>query len=71
MSDEPTTSKLQQLVVAPASSRLGQFFEGILVPWQGLKVLAGRPRLWGYAIVPVLINIAITPAPYHVNGVTL
>ena len=59
MSDEPTTSKLHQLVVAPASSRLGQFFEGILVPWLGLKVLAGRPRLWGYAIVPVLINIAI------------
>ena len=59
MSDETTKSNLHELVVPPAGSRLGQFFEGLLVPWVGLKVLAGRPSLWGYAIIPVLINIAI------------
>lgn len=59
MSEAASTSHLHKMVVIPSRSRVGQFFEGILVPWLGLKVLIARPQLWGYAIIPVLLNIAI------------
>ena len=59
MSDDVPRSSLHKLVVPPATSTARSFFEGVFVPWLGLRVLVSRPRLWGYAIVPVLINIAI------------
>ncbi len=59
MTEASTIERLNRLVIAPATSRVGKFFEGALVPWLGLRVLWLRPRLWYYAVVPVLLNIAI------------
>ena len=62
MPEATAISRLHKLVIDPASSQAGKFLEGIFVPWLGLRVLIVRPRLWGYAIVPVLINLAIMAA---------
>lgn len=62
MNAKTSTTGLQRLVVAPARSQIGKFLEGASVPWLGLKVLLFRPRLWRYAVVPVLLNLAIMAA---------
>lgn len=60
VTDDFPNARLQQLVVVPATTRLGRFLEGAATPWVGLKVLRLRPRLWAYAVVPVLLNLVIT-----------
>lgn len=49
-------------IAAPAASRFGRFLEGASTPWLGLQVMCRRPWLWKYAIVPILLNIAIMAA---------
>ena len=62
MDETSGNSDLYRFVVPPKSSRVGNFFEGALTPWVGLRVLIARPRLWKHAIIPVLVNLAIMAA---------
>lgn len=59
MTEDRTTDPLARLVVPPAASRLWKFLEGASTPWLGLRVMRHRPYLWKYAVVPILLNIAI------------
>jgi uncharacterized protein involved in cysteine biosynthesis len=62
VTDSRTTDPLARLVVPPATSRFWQFVEGASTPWLGLRVMWHRPYLWKYAVVPILLNIAIMAA---------
>lgn len=62
MNHPSVTQSLESLVVAPAASPWGQFLEGALTPWLGLRVMCRRPYLWKYAVIPILLNIAILVA---------
>jgi CysZ protein len=35
------------------------FISGLAYPFRALAVLAGRPGLWGYILVPILVNIVV------------
>jgi uncharacterized protein involved in cysteine biosynthesis len=59
VTDASPRDPFARLVVPPAASRLGRFAEGASAPWLGLCVMWHRPALWKYAVVPILINIAI------------
>lgn len=45
---------------AAATSSLGSFGEGLAAPWQGWLLLYRHPRLWGWALVPTLVNVLIS-----------
>ncbi len=64
MTDASIADPLAKLVVRPATSRFWQFVEGASTPWLGLRVMRERPYLWKYAIVPILLNIAIMVAAF-------
>lgn len=48
-------------VDAPRRSSIAVgYFQGLRTPLEGLRFLVRRPALWHYAMLPLLINIAIT-----------
>jgi uncharacterized protein involved in cysteine biosynthesis len=59
VTDDSTADPLARLITAPATTRFWQFLEGASTPWLGLSVMRHRPYLWKYAIVPIVLNIAI------------
>jgi uncharacterized protein involved in cysteine biosynthesis len=42
------------------SSSWSAFADGLTSPWQGLRWMAARPRLWRYGWLPILANLLIT-----------
>jgi CysZ protein len=63
VSVEPGSGALppEVLSFAPASRSLfGGLREGLAAPVDGFVFMARHPRLWSYAVVPVLLNILIT-----------
>lgn len=61
MNDSPLAPELESLLSQPvARTRRGQFWEGVVAPWQGLKLLNRRRALWRYAVWPIVANVVIT-----------
>src|SRR5688500_5166498 len=44
----------------PAETALGRFGQGFAAPWHGARFLCRHPGLWRYAILPIVLNLAIT-----------
>lgn len=54
MSHESDTPPVVSFVRAP-----GGFIAGASYPWRALAVLNRTPGLWGYVIIPILINLTV------------
>ncbi len=50
---------LHSLRNAEDAGRRRRFFAGLLLPFRAIAFLATHPSLWGWAVLPALINIAI------------
>ncbi|MCL5270540.1 MAG: EI24 domain-containing protein [bacterium] len=57
----PPTSPRNRPVAAPAARRnaAAEFLRGVGDVWRGFAFLTGHPRLWPWAIIPFLLNIAL------------
>lgn len=50
----------QYLMQPPARTWSGKFAEGATVPLLGFRYMNRHPRLWRYAILPIVVNAVIT-----------
>src|SRR5262245_66038499 len=41
-----------------------QFVSGLVYPLRALALLVGRPSLWGYILIPILVNIVVGATIY-------
>lgn len=46
--------------VSASATRVIDFKDGFLAPWVGLRFMNCHPRLWQFALLPVLLNLLIT-----------
>ena len=56
---ETETSLLSDLLEKRDAPSRKRFFGGLRLPFQAAKFLASTPSLWGWAILPALINITL------------
>jgi uncharacterized protein involved in cysteine biosynthesis len=42
------------------ATRCAAFIDGLAAPWAGLRYMWRYPKLWRYAIIPVVLNVLIT-----------
>ncbi len=56
-----STSHLAHLLDTPwPATRLDRFVEGAKSPFWGWRLMNGTPRLWKYAVIPIVFNLLIT-----------
>ncbi|MBA2662809.1 MAG: EI24 domain-containing protein [Bradymonadaceae bacterium] len=55
-SDHPL---LVRMVGLQEAGKRARFFAGLSLPLQATKFLVGRPKMWVWAIIPALINLAL------------
>ncbi len=41
---------------------VGQFLQGLAVPWRGYQFLKANPQLWRYGAIPLFLNLLISVA---------